>query len=93
MNRQPLQQTDPFDQMMFGLRPPGYFQDYPQYPVNYSHQPKLQNANPLLSHFYTPEGKIDYKKIGNGIQQCIKISQQVGPIVKQVSPILSLFKK
>lgn len=95
MNRPSLQQQriDPFDQMMFGDRPPGYFQDNPQYPVNHSLQSKLQNTTPLLSHFYTSEGKLDYQKIGNGIQQCIKISQQVGPIAKQVAPIISSLKK
>ena len=72
----------------FGHGPPQQSYQQPQQQIN-----KPAQKNKALSYFMKEDGSWDYEKLGNGFQQVTGIAGKVTPMVKQISPLIALFKK
>ncbi|MFA8439147.1 YppG family protein [Pueribacillus sp. YX66] len=75
----------------FGFRPPGPPPPY-QHPHFYG-QPRQPNRPSFVDQFRKQDGKWDYEKMINHGGQIVSIVNQARPLVKQMGPLLSLFKK
>lgn len=63
-----------------------------QAPFAYGQQ-QQPNRQHLLNQLRKPDGTWDYEKIINHGGQIVSIVNQARPLVKQMGPLLSLFKK
>lgn len=78
--------VDPFSQLMFGS------------PMDHqpNHQPSTQKQTKLpssLNSFIGEDGNLDMTKVMNNADKVFKLIDQAGPMIKQVSPFLNMFKK
>lgn len=79
---------DPFTQMMFGpptASPPPQQQNQPANQGN--------NVSGMMPSFFDENGNMDFNKMMAGADQLYKVINKAGPMMKQISPLLSLFKK
>ncbi|MDQ0256530.1 hypothetical protein J2S74_003950 [Evansella vedderi] len=68
-------------------------QNQPGAPMQGMPPGKGQKGAQFMKHFQKEDGSLDLMKIGNSVQQVYGIYGQVTPLVKQLSPLLSFFKK
>jgi hypothetical protein len=81
VNENNSQYNDPFSQLMFSgeLPPaPGNNQSNNQFPQGQLQQ-QLQN--------------VDIEALANNFNNMMKLANELGPVVKQISPLLALLKK
>ncbi|MTT30557.1 hypothetical protein GMB86_00825 [Terrilactibacillus sp. BCM23-1] len=82
--------VDPFTQMMFGQPYHGPYSN--QVPSNnVQQQPK--ELPQFMKIFFNDEGKFDFNKIKHGTDTVFNVIDKTGPMIKQISPFLSMFKK
>ncbi|TCP29761.1 YppG-like protein [Scopulibacillus darangshiensis] len=76
------ERLDPFTQLMFGpsMAPP-------------SPQPQSQQPDNQEKQSSNKNNQFDLDKIMNGADQLFKVIDKTGPMLKQISPLLNLFKK
>ncbi|MBM7644011.1 hypothetical protein JOD45_000202 [Scopulibacillus daqui] len=105
--QQPNRFYDPFTQFMFGLptAPPPYqpMQQMPmQQPKQVQSQSQPQQTNqqqnppsqpPNAMPFLDNNGNLDFDKLMSGANQVFNLINKTGPMLKQISPLLNLFKK
>ena len=100
----PLHAWEPHQQVQ-----QGQFNQQAPHPENYSHamrsephlqqqpqqsqQQQRQKNNKVMSYFMREDGSLDYEKIGNGVQQVYGIAGKFGPMMKNLSPLLSSILK
>ncbi|OZM58249.1 hypothetical protein CIB95_01360 [Lottiidibacillus patelloidae] len=75
---------DPFSQLMFGGEFPPPTQNQPQ---NMNQPGSLQNS--LQQQLQN----VDIESLANNINNMMSLANELGPVVKQLSPLLELFKK
>lgn len=73
----------------FGFRPQG---PPPPYPYPFSQRPQ-PNRPSFVDQFRKEDGTWDYEKIINHGGQIMSIVNQARPLMKQMGPLLSLFKR
>lgn len=71
----------------FGFRPPS-----PPPPYHYGPPPQ-QNRPTFVNQLKKADGTWDYEKIINHGGQIVSIVNQARPLMKQMGPLLSLFKR
>lgn len=76
----------------FGFHPQGLPPPF-QAPFPYGQQRPQQNQANFMNQLRKPDGTWDYEKIINHGGQIMSIVNQARPLMKQVGPLLSLFKK
>ncbi|RYM01775.1 hypothetical protein EWH99_11895 [Sporolactobacillus sp. THM7-7] len=87
---------DPFTHLMFGSQlppsqPPQEF--YQNSAWQASGTQSAPNHPQFLKPFLDKKGNIDMGKVMNGASQIVTVINQTAPAVKQLSPLLKLFKK
>lgn len=63
----------------------------PPYPRYYGRH-MIQNRSSIIDQFRKEDGSLDFEKIVNHGGHIISIVNQAKPLVKQMKPLLSLFK-
>lgn len=65
----------------------------PPFSQSHPHEYYNQQNQGLLEQLRKPNGEWDYEKIMNHGGQIVSIINQARPLIKQMGPLLSLFKK
>lgn len=76
----------------FGFRPPGPPPPFQQQPYHYGQQPQ-PNRPSFVNQFRKQDGTWDYEKMINHGGQIMGIVNQARPLMKQMGPLLSLFRR
>ncbi|WP_085521749.1 YppG family protein [Tuberibacillus sp. Marseille-P3662] len=82
--------VDPFNQMMFFGPPTGP----PPQQQSQDQQPnQTQDIKAMMSSFMDDNGNLDMNKLMDGADQVFKMVDKTKPMIKQLSPLLNMFKK
>lgn len=92
---------DPFQSFMHGPGPQfppfqgqqGFPGQMPQMTQQQQQQPNPQLYHPFVQPFIDQNGKFDFNKIMAGMDNVHKMVSKTGPMIKQLSPLLNMFKK
>ncbi|HET7629709.1 MAG TPA: YppG family protein [Bacillales bacterium] len=87
--------ADPWSDFLFGTPPAPPQQNQRQ--NNKESAKPTSDANDtlqsILSPFMTKDGNLDMNKIKGGVDQAMKMANQVGPALKKLGPIIDLLSK
>lgn len=84
------EQQGMYDHNGHSTNSPPYYSS--QIPYGQPYKEKGINGT-IMSYFTKEDGTLDYEKIGNGVIQVYGIAGKVVPLVKNLSPLLSVLKK